>query len=218
MKGIFITFEGPEGSGKSTHVKELVFRLRAVGIRVESMREPGGTPLGEAIRGILQHNTAGSVVWPETEAMLFCASRSQLVRSVIIPALKRGKWVVCDRFMDSTTAYQVFARRLPRKTVDLLNAFAVGPAVPDLTILLDIDVRHGFRRVLARKSGHDRFEREKVSFHEKVRKGYLSLARQFPGRFAVVDSGGSVEEVDDLIWNAVSSRLLSKRGRRGRVR
>jgi dTMP kinase len=214
MRGVFITFEGPEGSGKSTHAKALVGRLQQLGIEVVSAREPGGTPMGEAIRGIVKHNAAGSVVWPETEALLFGASRAHLVRSVILPALESGKWVICDRFMDSTTAYQAFARGLDRKKIDSMNALAVGKAVPNMTLLLDLNVRKGFRRIAARKTRYDRFEMEKISFHEKVRRGYLALARQFPRRFVRIDACGTFDAVDAMIWSVVKSRFLAGGRRR----
>lgn len=211
-RGVFITFEGPEGGGKSTHIRKLSDWLGARGIKVVTTREPGGTKLGEAIRGILQHDTAGDIVYPETEALLFAASRAHLVRSVILPALKKGKWVLCDRYADSTTAYQSFARGLDRKLIDSMNSFAMGEAVPDLTLLLDLDVKEGFKRVSGRSGKKDRIERAGLQFHRKVRNGYLALAKQFPGRFATVDASGSVEEVDAAICEIVRGRFLRGRG------
>ncbi|MBA4389271.1 MAG: dTMP kinase [Verrucomicrobia bacterium] len=207
-RGRFITFEGPEGSGKSTHIASLAARLAECGIRIVRTREPGGTKLGESLRNILQHDAAGKVVSAEAEALLFAASRAHLVRSVILPALDSGRWVLCDRFADSTTAYQSFGRGLRREAVDAVNAMAVGSAVPDLTILLDLDVKDGFERVAARKGRPDRFERERMGFHRKVRKGYLSLARQFPGRIVRLDASGAIEAVDGAIWAVVSDRFF----------
>ena len=179
MGGIFITLEGPEGSGKSTQAGRLTARLRGLGYEVVSTREPGGTATGEAIRSILQHNDASESLFAETEALLFAASRAQLVRSVIIPALESGKCVVCDRFADSTTAYQGYGRGFDISTMLAINAFAINNALPDITILLDIDVRYGFERLRKRnrerKTEHDRIESEDMEFHERVRAGYLDL-------------------------------------------
>jgi len=137
MKGLFITFEGPEGSGKSTHVARLAKRLKKSGYEVLMTREPGGTIAGEAIREVLQYDRRGEQVSPETETLLFIASRAQLVRTIIMPALKRGVCVICDRFADSTIAYQGYGRGLDVSSLVKLNDFAINGAVPDLTILLD---------------------------------------------------------------------------------
>lgn len=209
-RGVFITLEGPEGSGKSTQTERLVKRLASAGREVLRTREPGGTPTGEAIRGILQHDRSGEPIVPEAEALLFAASRAQLVRRVILPALERGAIVVCDRFADSTTAYQGFARGLGLDRMLDLNAFAVDGAVPDLTILLDVDVRVGFQRLDGRHhsgGGRDRIEREAIEFHEKVRQGYLDLARRCSDRFRVVDAGRSSDAVEADVWKLVESRL-----------
>lgn len=207
MRGTFITFEGPEGSGKTTHASHLVERLKAAGRDVLYAREPGGTPTGEAIRQILQYDKAGEPICGETEVLLFAASRAQLVRHVILPALERGADVVCDRFADSTTAYQGYGRGFPIDQMLAINQFAINGAEPDLTVLLDVDVEVGFRRLAQRhqetSSTWDRIEREEKAFHEKVRAGYRELARRWPGRFKVIDAGRSVEAVDEDVWKVV---------------
>jgi dTMP kinase len=203
MRGSFITFEGPEGGGKTTHARRLVEQLQAAGQRVVYTREPGGTPTGEAIRDILQHDKSGEAICRETEVLLFAASRAQLVRHVIIPALERGDWVVCDRFADSTTAYQGYGRGFPVEQMIAINEFAIKGAQPDLTILLDLPVSDGFARLQQRGGVKDRIEREAVEFHERVRAGYLDMARRWPERFRVVDARGTVEAVTAEIWRLV---------------
>ena len=219
MKGFFISFEGPEGSGKSTHAARLAERLRREGREVVQTREPGGTPTGEAIRHLLQHDAASAGLAPTTELLLFAASRAQLVADVIRPALARGACVVCDRFADSTTAYQGYGRGLDRAQILKLNALAVGDTMPDITILLDVDVPEALRRLRERnvkqRRSDDRFEREAAAFHERVRRGYLNLARRWPQRFRVVDSSGTIETVDAAVWQAVRG-LGAVRPRGGR--
>ena len=211
--GLFVTFEGPEGSGKSTQAGLLGERLAAEGWEVVPAREPGGTPTGEAIRGILQHDHSGEPIHPEAEVLLFAASRAQLVRQVILPALERGAAVVCDRFADSTTAYQGFGRDFGAEKMIEINAFAIDGAEPDITFLLDLEVEAGFDRLTGRHeatgSGPDRFEREEKAFHDKVRRGYLELARRFPGRFCVLDATGTPETIASKIWEAVQ-RVLAR--------
>lgn len=210
MRGKFISFEGPEGSGKSTQIALLAARLRKMGVTVLLVREPGGTRMGEAIRKILQHGAAGDHIVPEAETCLFAASRAHLTRTVIIPALKSGTWVLCDRFVDSTVAYQGYGRGQDLGTIRRLNAFVTGGTVPDATVYLDLDVRKGLRRLSGRKSstkGLDRFEREKLAFHRKVRMGYRELARQSNGRFCVVDAERSVKEIEEDIWRCLGRTL-----------
>ncbi len=202
-RGKFITFEGPEGGGKTTHARRLVEQLQAAGRQVLYTREPGGTPTGEAIRDILQHDKAGEAPCSETEVLLFAASRAQLVRHVIIPALERGAWVVCDRFADSTTAYQGYGRGFPVEQMIAINEFAINGAQPDLTLLLDLPVSDGFARLQQRGGQKDRIEREALEFHERVRAGYLAMAQRWPERFRVVDVRRPVEEVTAEIWNLV---------------
>ena len=210
-KGLFITFEGPEGGGKSTQIKRLAARLEALGRAVVTTREPGGTKLGECIRGILQHDAAGEPPCERAESLLFCASRAQLVKKVIEPALADGACVLSDRFTDSTVAYQGYGRGLPIDTLKALNAFATGGLRPDLTFVLDIPTGEGMRRLAARSAagaeGPDRFEREAVEFHERMRKGFLALAAEEPDRCIVIDATKPVDEVSDEIWRIVSCRM-----------
>lgn len=223
MKGVFITFEGPEGGGKSTHVAGLARRLRDLGYDVVTTREPGGTPAGEAIRDVIQHDKRSENLSPATETLLFLASRAQLVQTVILPALKKGCCVISDRFADSTIAYQGYGRGMDVQSLFRLNKFATGAAVPDLTLLLDLDVKRGFMRLQERNrknnARHDRIERESLLFHEKVRRGYLKLAEKWPGRFRIVDAGQSMKQVEESIWAVVRKRLgrLRKRRKAGYV-
>ena len=179
MKGLFITLEGPEGCGKSTHAVTLVERLVEAGHEVVSTREPGGTKTGELIRDILQHDSAGEPLSPEAELLLFAASRAQLVNRVIAPALKRGAIVVADRFVDSTTVYQGYGRGFDVEKIMTINQFAVAGEWPDITVLLDTDVTEGLRRVTERGCEIDRFEKENVDFHERIRAGYLDMAAKW---------------------------------------
>jgi len=214
VKGLLITFEGPEGSGKSTQTARLADRLREIRCPVVETREPGGTATGEAIRDILQHNMAGEPLFAETEALLFAASRAQLVRGVILPALERGVCVICDRFVDSSAAYQGYGRGLDVNRVLGINALAVDGLVPDVTILLDIDVVDGLARLGERNSStssaRDRIEGESVGFHERVRKGYLRLGQEWPDRIKVIDGRPAADVVEREIWDAVHP-LLEKR-------
>lgn len=209
--GKFITFEGPEGGGKSTQVRRLAERLKAAGHAVLATREPGGTPTGEAIRGILQHDHAGEEICPEAELLLFEASRAQLIQHVIGPALKKGVWVICDRFVDSTAAYQGYGRGFDLATVLDINRFAMGPCAPDLTLLLDVETQTGLKRLTVRNreqnTTHDRFEREQVAFHERVRAGYLQLARRWPERIRVIDGMRDEGAVEADVWSTVSHAL-----------
>lgn len=212
MSGKFITLEGPEGSGKSTQIRLLAGKLEARRLKVVCTREPGGTITGEAIRDILQHDAAGEPLGERAELLLFTASRAQLVSQVVLPALEERSWVLCDRFIDSTMAYQGFARGMDIATLDAINNFAIYGCKPDLTILLDVDVENGFKRLDQRYSDgnetHDRFECEARDFHQRVREGYRKLARREPERFRVVDAGQSVEKVASGVWNVVEETLL----------
>ncbi len=206
-RGKLITFEGPEGSGKTTQAKLLIERMQKHGWPVLYAREPGGTPTGEAIRQILQYDKAGEPICSETEVLLFAASRAQLVRHVILPALEKGHHVVCDRFADSTTAYQGYGRGFPIEQMLAINEFAINGATPDVTFLLDVSVELGFQRLQERHratSGTwDRIERESLAFHERVRRGYLELAEKCPKRFVLVKADRPVEEVSEEIWERV---------------
>ena len=199
MKGRFITLEGIEGSGKSTVAKAFHEALERAGLRVLLAREPGGTELSEDIRGLLLDPSRCDVA-PETELLLYLASRAQLVRQVIVPTLGEGTNVVCDRFMDASVAYQGWARGLGEDLVERLNTFAIGGAVPDVTYLLDLPVDEGFRRGPEHREGEgvrrkDRLEREDRHFHERVREGYLRLAGRERERFVVVDASLPFDEV-----------------------
>jgi dTMP kinase len=208
MRGKFITLEGPEGSGKSTQAKTLIRRLAGCGIEAVYAREPGGTAIGEAIRNILQHNEAGEAPCDRAELLLFEASRNQLVEKVIRPHLEKGKWVVCDRFMDSTTAYQGYGRGLPVDDIQAINRFSANGVVPDLTLLLDLEVATGFERItqryLALGESADRFEQEDRSFHERVREGYLKLAKEDPKRFYIINAAKKPDAVAAAIWDTVT--------------
>ncbi len=213
-RGKLITFEGPEGAGKSTQAALLISKLESRGLEVVYTREPGGTKLGEAIRGILQFNAAGEAPCPESEVLLFEASRAQLVRHVIQPALARGAWVLCDRFADSTTAYQGFGRGFSVELMETVNRFAIGAAVPDMTILLDVNVSLGMQRCAKRQAGSkgppDRIENEALAFHEQVRQGYLELARRHPGRFRKVDAMRPAELVAVDVWTLVADAFFGQ--------
>lgn len=202
-KGLFISFEGSEGCGKSTQIGLLATRLREVGREVVVIREPGGTPIGERIRDLLQYDESAAAMTPEAELLLFAASRAQLVREVIRPAVDRGAVVLCDRFLDSTTVYQGVARALDRNEVASINAFAVGGTLPDLTLLLDLDAAEGRRRAASRKGPVDRMEQEKQGFYEAVRRGYLALAEENAGRIAVIDASADIAAVELLITAAM---------------
>jgi dTMP kinase len=205
--GLFITFEGSEGCGKSTQIVRLAERLRSVGREVVQLREPGGTPIGEKIRDLLQYDASATSMTPEAELLLFAASRAQLVREVIWPALKRGAIVLCDRFLDSTTVYQGVARSLQESDVARVNEFAVNGTLPDLTLLLDLDAREGRRRASARKGPVDRMELEKEEFYESVRRGFLNLAQSNPDRIAVIDGSGDEKSVEYAIAKVIGERL-----------
>lgn len=213
MRGKFITFEGPEGSGKSTHARLLADQLRAGGHPVIMTREPGGTPLGESIRSLLQHDAGGEGMAAEAELLLFMASRAQLVSQVVRPALVKGLCVVCDRFADSTTAYQGYARGCDVEKILALSDLATGGLAPDLTILLDVDVKAAFKRLHQRNLrngvGKDRIEREALAFHERVRSGYLDLARRWPERIRVVDAARDTDAVQADIWRLVQHVIAS---------
>ena len=211
MNGKFITFEGPEGSGKSTQIKLLSEKLEGQGIKAICTREPGGTATGEAIRNILQHDAVGEPLTERTELLLFTASRAQLMDQVMLPALERGEWVICDRFIDSTMAYQGYARGLDIDTLDAINHFAIGGRKPDLTLLLDLDIEQGFERLEERYAAGgsaDRFEREARDFHLRVRDGYHKLVARDPNRFRVIDADQAIDEVASTVWNTVKKALL----------
>jgi len=236
MKGLFITFEGTEGSGKSTHITLLADRLRAAGRIVRLLREPGGTPIGEEIRHTLKHSQQNHAMTPEAELLLMNASRAQLVREVIRPALAAGDLVLCDRFYDSTIAYQGYGRQLDMNAVRTIIEFAVGAMRPNLTFLLSVPLEVSEARRSERKHGmlidpppqetkpedhttpskfnepvRDRMEEAGRDFFQRVETGYIAIAAAEPGRVLVIDSTQSVEAVAAAIWRHVEP-LLDRTG------
>ncbi len=207
MRGILITFEGGDGCGKSTQISRLTQRLEAAGLSVLTTREPGGTPAGEAIRHLLQTAREGEALTPEAELLLFAASRAQLVREVLEPALAAGRVVIADRFADSTTVYQGCARRLPADAIAWANRFALGALQPDLTLLLDLEPEAARERLATRSGPADRMEAQPPEFHHAVREGYLALAAAEPGRFRVLDAALPPEALHEVIWNLISEKL-----------
>jgi dTMP kinase len=202
-RGYFITFEGIEGSGKSTVASEVLERFLQAGLECIITREPGGNEISEKIREILL-DPGNMSISPRTELLLYVASRAQLVCEVIGPALEGGTSVLCDRFMDASVAYQGWARDLGEDIVEDLNAFAVAGTVPDRTYLLDIEVGDGFERGPDRREAEgqrnrDRLELEKRDFHEKVREGYLRIAAREPGRVVVINASSTLEEVIEAV-------------------
>jgi dTMP kinase len=204
--GFFLSFEGGEACGKSTQIRLLVEKWRAMGRNVLAVREPGGTGVGEQIRHILQFAKESSAMTPEAELLLFAASRSQLVREVIRPALAAGTIVISDRFHDSTTVYQGVARRLDPAQVAAINDFAVGGCVPDATVLLDLPVDTAAARLRARGGEPDRMEAQPEAFHQAVREGYLALAAKESGRFVTVDGAGTPDEIHAAIVAALERK------------
>ena len=201
-RGIFITLEGPEGSGKSSQARWLAATLRHAGRRITLIRDPGSTALGRTLREALLHTSAP--LSPMAEALLFIGGRVQLVEERIKPALRRGEVVVCDRFHDSTVAYQGFGGRLDVSWLDRLGRTAIRGTMPDLTLLLDVPTARGFARL---HRSRDRMERKAAIFHRQVRAGYLRLARNEPGRFAVVDASSPASVVRQRIEAVVRRRL-----------
>lgn len=221
MRGIFITLEGLDGSGKTTQIELLEWRLRQQRIPYVVAREPGGTASGDAIRAILlSSRTVG--LDPRTEALLYFASRAQNVSEVILPALKAGRVVLCDRFVDSSRAYQGAGRKLGGRTIDDLERIACQGLKPRLTLLLDIAQKHGVKRATSRNTeaarDESRIERESHAFFSRVRKEYLAIAKREPRRVKMVDGNRSVEEIHNEIWKhvwALSASLATrKRSRR----
>jgi dTMP kinase len=209
----FITFEGTEGCGKSTQVQRLAARLKALDIPFLVTREPGGTAIGETIRELLQFAPHSAGMTPETELLLFEASRSQLVREVIGPALEKGVCVISDRFYDSTTVYQGAARKLDRALVEKLNVFAVGDCRPDITLVLDVDLATAQSRMQQTTRRPDRMEQEPSEFYEQVRQGYRDLAKRESQRVILIDATMDPDKIDNEIWKIISShfRKLAKK-------
>ena len=209
MRGKFISFEGPEGGGKSTHVAALAEARRAEGKSVLVTREPGGTRLAELIRCLVREELEDPPV-TRAEVLLFLASRAQVVANVIKPALARGEWVLCDRFSDSTFAYQGYGRGIDVQLLRELNEFATEGLVPDLTILLDVPLEVSRARLAERQrataAAADRIESAGEAFHKRLREGFLALAKAEPDRFVVIDSSGDRDDVDRQIIEAVHGR------------
>ena len=203
--GLFITFEGGEGSGKSTQARLLLKKLEQQNIPAVLTHEPGGTALGNELRDAVKKSKAP--ISPQAELFLFAASRAQLVAEVIRPALEKGKVVICDRFMYSTLVYQGYGRGLDLTTIETINKLATGNLNPDLVILLDISPEQGLVR---KRSLKDRFEREDLSFHRRVKEGYLKMAAAEPDRWLVIDASLRKEKIAELIWDRVSQLLPKK--------
>ncbi len=212
MTGKFITFEGVEGCGKTTQIKLIAERLRGQGYDFVLTREPGGTVVGERIRSVLLDSTHKGIS-PIAELLLYAAARNQHVEQVLLPALKADKLVLCDRYADATTAYQGAARNIDPAIIKDIHRIATEGLTPDLTVLLDLPAKEGLARAHDRNlrdassAKEDRFEQEDIAFHERVREGYLAIAKQEPDRFAVIDARGSEEEVHQKIVEVLQTYL-----------
>jgi dTMP kinase len=204
-KGIFITFEGPEGGGKSTHILQLARWLRSQGYRVLVTREPGGSALAQTLRRFLLHTR--TPVAPLAELLLYEADRAQHMEECVLPALKRGQVVLCDRFIDSTVAYQGFGRGLELPLIHDLNRIASFGLKPDLTILLDVPTDRGLRQASEKKKGLDRLEKAGSAFHQRVRRGFLRLAQEEPGRFRIVQQQRDPVKTQQRVRQAVEGFL-----------
>jgi dTMP kinase len=208
MRGKFITFEGGEGTGKSTQAAMLGLRLESIGIGVKQTREPGGSPGAEIIRHVLLSGAA-KPLGPEAEAMLFAAARDDHIQCTILPALDTGKWVISDRFVDSTRVYQGALGDIDPRFIKALERVSVGDLLPDLTFVLDVPAEIGLQRAAGRRRGAnpDRFEAEQIDFHEKLRGAYIQLAAAEPERCVIIDAGAPKKMVAKHIWQIVNSRL-----------
>ena len=213
MRGRFITFEGGEGTGKSTHSMLLADRLTSAGIGVVRTREPGGSPGAEVIRHVLLSGVA-KPLGVETEALLFAAARGDHVRNTIEPALAQGVWVICDRFIDSTRVYQGALGHLDPRFIRALERVTVGDLKPDLTFILDVPVEIGLQRAAVRrgKGVPDRFEGEDVKFHQDLREAYRQIAAEDPRRCVLVDATASPDAVSARIWTALRDHLFATAG------
>lgn len=204
-KGLFITFEGGDGSGKSTQISILRDRLSEAGCDVLLTREPGGTKISEKIRSVIL-DKENSEMEAVTEALLYAAARAQLVAEVIEPAIRKGIVVICDRFVDSSIAYQAYGRDLG-EAVEVINSYAIGECMPDITILLKLDPYVGRRRINARDGDRDRIELASEHFHDKVYGGYLELEKKHPQRIIGIEADRTIEETAELIWEKISPML-----------
>ena len=204
---MFITIEGPEGSGKTTAVNSAVKKLEELGYQIVRTREPGGTPIAEQIRNVIL-DKANTKMDPRTEALLYAASRRQHLVEKVWPALKEGKIVICDRFLDSSLAYQGGARHLGIDNVLNVNLFATENTYPDLTLLFDIEPELGLQRIAENASREvNRLDLEKLEFHKEVRNSFLELARRYPERYVIIDASLSMEEVADNTLKSILNRL-----------
>lgn len=206
---MFITLEGPEGSGKSAHIPALAEDLRQQGYEVVVTREPGGTPIGDEIRNTLL-KLGNTAMHPTTEILLFQASRAQHVNELIRPALAAGKIVLCDRFADSTMAYQGYGHQTNLEELSQIIRFATGGLQPDLTLLLDVDIEIGLQRRSADGDNWNRLDAKEKAFHQRVRKGYLQMAAADPERWAIVDASQPLQAVCDEIKKVVTAKLSSR--------
>lgn len=208
-RGRFVTFEGGEGTGKSTQIKKLVNRLKAARMRILVTREPGGSPGAEIMRHLLLSGI-GRLLGPEAETLLFAAARDDHVRTMIEPALNQGAWVLCDRFADSTRAYQGSLGQVPAGLINAMQRVTIGDLKPDLTIILDLPVEIGLARAAARRGSGtpDRFEGEKLAFHQGLREAYRKIAADEPGRCVLIDANSDADTVAGRVWAAVRERLL----------
>lgn len=209
--GRFITFEGGEGAGKSTQVKALVAKLRALGLEVVQTREPGGSPGAEALRDLLVRGEATR--WsPVSELLMMYAARADHLEKVIRPALQRGAWVVCDRFADSSRAYQGAGGGVAPAFIEQVDEVVVGPTQPDLVVVMDMPVEAGLKRADARGDAENRFESKGLSFHERLRAGFLARAEQVPERYRVIDADRGIEPITADIWALVQASFPELRG------
>jgi dTMP kinase len=206
-KGLFITLEGPEGSGKSSAIKIVVEKLIALGYEIVMTREPGGTPISEQIRNVILDNN-NTEEDPRTEALLYAASRRQHLVEKIWPAINEGKIVICDRYLDSSLAYQGHARGLGIDNILKVNEYATEGTFPDLTLLFDIEPEIGFERINKNKDREvNRLDKEALSFHHKVREGYLLLSKRFSDRYEVIDASKDLDTVVNNVYNVILKRL-----------
>jgi dTMP kinase len=208
MAGRFITFEGGEGSGKSTHAALIAERLKTHGLDIVLTREPGGSPGAEIIRHVLLSGGA-KPLGADTEAILFAAARDDHIRSTIAPAIEQGKWVICDRFMDSTRVYQGALGKVDPRLIRGLERVTVGELLPDLTFIMDVPAEVGMARAARRRGGEqpDRFEAENIAFHETLRSAYAKLAKLEPARCVLIDAGKPKPAVFGMIWNTIIERF-----------
>ena len=208
-RGRFITFEGGEGTGKSTQIKKLADRLKAARMRTLVTREPGGSPGAEIMRHLVLSGM-GKLLGPEAETLLFAAARDDHVHTVIEPALKQGIWVLCDRFADSTRAYQGSLGSVSPALINAMQRVTIGDLQPDLTLILDLPVEIGLQRAAARRGSGtpDRFEGEQLSFHQGLREAYRKIAADDPARCVLIDANSDPDTVAGRVWNALRDRLL----------